>query len=188
LGIEGLAGEAGLYEEIVPLRAASMLKGIEEVALLALKVGGSTRRKGDELARRPLDRRPTRLCFGEPRLCEMGVRFVEVGTESDKALRLIAGDVAAGVVNRLNIGFADLKGVPSEPFVFFDGEARMLGSTFSESNSSMGSGENARLFDFISRGLPAGEVLSSWIEIARKYEHPGKIMGYRYRVYHFGGS
>jgi hypothetical protein len=156
------AGDAGLYDEIVPLRAASILNESVAVAFSALNLGGSTRRKGEELARRPLERRPTRLCLGEPRLREIGVKVVVVGTDSDRALRVIAGDCATGVVNKLNIGFADLNGVPSEPLDFFEGDMRILGFTFSESNSSKVSGENARLFDFISRGcLPKDVVLSS---------------------------
>ena len=152
----------------MPLRAASMLKGRDVETLPALKEGGSTRRKGEELARRPLERRPIRLCLGEPRLWEMGVMFEVVGTESERALRFMAGEAGAGVVKRLNIGFDALSGVPSKPFAFFEGEASMFGSTFSESKSSKDSGEKARLFDLVSIGLPAGDFASSWIEIAKR--------------------
>lgn len=146
------------------------------VAFSVLNLGGSTHRKGDELARRPLESRPTRLCLGEPRLREIGVNVVVVGTDSDRALRLIAGDCTAGVVNKLNIGFADLNGVPSEPLDFFEGDMSIFGSTFSESNSSNVSGENARLFDFVSSGcLPKDWALSSWIAIAKRDKHLSSI-------------
>jgi hypothetical protein len=71
-----------VYEEMVPLRAASMENGSAGL-LLRVKEGGSTRRKG-ELDVRRLDRRPTRLCLGEPRLRLMGV---EVVFGEDNALR-----------------------------------------------------------------------------------------------------
>lgn len=149
-----------------------MLKGSAPVALLALNDGGSTRRKGDELARRPFDSRPIRLCLGEPRLWEIGVMLLDVGTDNERAWRLMAADVVAGVVKRLNIGFEALSGVPSVPLAFFDGERKMFGSTFSESKSSNVSGENARLLDLVSIvGLPAGEALSSCIAIARTCEY-----------------
>src|SRR2546430_13448998 len=35
-----------------------------------------------------VERRPTRLCLGEPRLCEMGVVVVLVGTETERGLGL----------------------------------------------------------------------------------------------------
>ena len=45
-----------------------------------------------------------------------------------------------------------------------------LGSTFSASNSLNVSGEKARLFDLISiLGLPAGEAVSSRIEMATQH-------------------
>lgn len=72
-----------MYEEMVPLRAASMENGSAGL-LLRVKEGGSTRRKG-ELDVRRLDRRPTRLCLGEPRLRLMGVGEVVFG--EDNALR-----------------------------------------------------------------------------------------------------
>jgi hypothetical protein len=70
------------------------------------------------------------------------------------------------VLTRLNMGLAVLSGVPSKPLAFFEGDASMWGSTFSESKSSKLSGEKARLLDLISSDFPAGEVTSSWIEIA----------------------
>jgi len=59
-----------------------MVKGSEDGLLL---LGGSMRRYGEE-SRRLAFRRPTRLCFGEPRLWLMGVVFVVVGTETERAL------------------------------------------------------------------------------------------------------
>lgn len=140
----GATGVAGLYEEIVPLRAASMEKG--RPVGVELKDGGSTRRKGEDEKRRPLDRRPTRLCLGEPRLWEMGVGFVVAGTESERfvRLRLETEGELKGVVKPEDLGLAStrlneegLTGVPLKPFAFLDGDATMLGSTFSESSSSV---------------------------------------------------
>lgn len=138
-------GVAGLYEEIVPLRAVSMEKG--KPVGVELNFGGSTRRKGEDEKRRPFDRRPIRLCFGEPRLWEMGVGFVVVvvGTESERFLRLrleTEGELK-GVVKPEDLGMVStrlnvegLTGVPLKPLTFLDGEAMVFGSTFSESKSS----------------------------------------------------
>lgn len=110
-----------------------------------LNLGGSTRRKGEDEKRRPFDKRPTRLCFGEPRLWEMGVGFVVAGTDRERFLRLRLETEGGlkGVVNPEALGKAstrlkveDLTGVPLKPFAFLDGEARVLGSTFSASKSS----------------------------------------------------
>lgn len=168
-------GVAGLYEEIVPDRAASMENG--RPVGVELKDGGSTRRKGEDEKRRPFERRPTRLCFGEPRLWEMGVGFVVVGTESETFLRLrleTEGELK-GVVKPEDLGMAsprlnvdDLTGAPSKPFAFLDGEATMLGSTFSESKSSVyGLVSNRRFCEGLDVGLllPAGEK-AFCIEIA----------------------
>lgn len=163
------AGVAGLYEETVPLRAASMEKGRPVGA--ELKEGGSMRRKGEEEKRRPLERRPTLLCFGEPRLWEIGVAFVVAGTERERVLRfeLEAGVDLKGVVKPEVRGMAStrlnaelLTGVPSKLFAFLDGEATMLGSTFSESKSSAYGLEvsNRRFWEGLAVGLPAGEKAS----------------------------
>lgn len=144
----------GLYEEMVPLRAASMEKG-RAPAPLVLNDGGSTRRKGEELARRPLESKPTRLCLGEPRLREIEEILLVVGTDRDRAFRLMTGELT-GVETRLKCCFVDFMGVPSKALAFLDGEARMFGSTFSLSNSSKVSGEKLRLLDLVSKFLPEG--------------------------------
>ena len=112
-----------------------MLNGSADVVP---KDGGSTRRKGDEEARRPLDSKPTRLCFGEPRLREMGVMLLVVGTDRDKAFRFMAetAGVLAGVVIKLKCCFVEFMGVPSKPLAFLEGDPRMLGSMFSVSKLS----------------------------------------------------
>jgi hypothetical protein len=154
----------------VPLRAASMEKGRPPV--VELKEGGSTRRNGEDENRRPLERRPTRLCFGEPRLCEMGVALVVAGTESERffRLRLETEGELKGVVKTEALGAASMRlnvevltGVPSKPLAFLDGEVRMLGSTFSESKSSVYGLEDAnrRFWDgLVVLSLPAGEKAS----------------------------
>src|SRR2546430_2208404 len=104
-----------------------------------------------------VERRPTRLCLGEPRLCEMGVVVVLVGTETERglglglmlpvlALPVVRNGEFAGVVvgfdasTRANL--EALLGVPSMALLFLDGEKNMFGSMFSVSNSSSkGSGE-----------------------------------------------
>lgn len=89
--VSGIGVDFGVYEGMVPLRAASMENGSAGL-LLRVKEGGSTRRKG-ELDVRRLDRRPTRLCLGEPRLRLMGVEEVVFG--EDNALR--TEGISAGV-------------------------------------------------------------------------------------------
>jgi hypothetical protein len=70
---------------MLPLSAASMEKGRPGL-LLEVKDGGSTRLKGELEARR-LERRPMRLCLGEPRLRLMGVELVVLGFGEERALR-----------------------------------------------------------------------------------------------------
>lgn len=142
----GTTGAAfGLYVEMVPLSAASMENGRAGL-LLRVNAGGSTRRKG-ELEVRRFERRPTRLCLGEPRLRLIGVELVVLG--EDKALRTEGIDdgvvtvrseeniegldlVEADVVQRNAEGFAR----PSAVFERLVGELKMAGSMFSESYSS----------------------------------------------------
>lgn len=96
--------------------------------------GGSTRRKGLDEARRPLDRRPTRLCLGDPRLALMGVVLVVVGTERDNGFLAGGADFAGETGLRMNRDA--LAGVPSMFFDRFDGELNSDGSMFSESSDS----------------------------------------------------
>lgn len=123
---------------MVPLRAASMLKG--RAGLDAEKDGGSTRRKGEEEARR-LVMAERRLFFGEPRLVVMGVDLaVLVGVRilreemAGVALReaLLTGDET-----RLNLeGLTKSKSREELVFDFLVGEAKTEGSMFSESTCS----------------------------------------------------
>jgi hypothetical protein len=63
MGLVMTSGTAGVYDETVPLRAASIEKG----RVLPEVFSGSMRRKGVE-ERRLLDSKLIRLCLGEPRL------------------------------------------------------------------------------------------------------------------------
>lgn len=98
------------------------------------KDGGLMRRNGLDEARRPFDKRPTRLCFGEPRLALMGVVVVVVGTDSDTGFLVEIADFIGDVGFRMNL--EGLIGVPSKFFDRFEGELKMAGSTFSESSDS----------------------------------------------------
>lgn len=135
--------------------------------------GGSARRNGEDEKRR-LERRPTRLCLGEPRLREMGVLFVVFGTESESVfgLGLVApvltlerpskGEnlgvaVYLGASMRANLDA--FTGVPSTALPFLEGEKRIFGSMFSVSKSSSnGSGERRRFKGELSWPLE-GDVL-----------------------------
>lgn len=122
--------------------------------------GGSTRRKGEDEKRRLL-RRPTRLCFGDPRLWAMGVLFAVFGTESERVLGLgfVAPVLALlkpsngemtgvavflGASTRVNLNA--FVGVPSTALPFFEGEKRMFGSMFSVSRSSSNGSIDRRRF------------------------------------------
>ena len=163
----------GLYEDIVPERAASMEKGRKGVD--GLKRVGSTRRKGPEEQRRLLvERSPMRLCLGEPRLWAMGVVVVLVGTETERSLGfgLILPVLALPAVGKWKLtgvvvqDFDASTGVPSMALLFLDGEKRMFGSMFSESNSSSkGSGERRRFIGEL-RAAFDGEVRLAWAIMA----------------------
>jgi len=165
----------GLYEDIVPERAASMVKGREGVD--GLKRGGSTRRKGLEEQRRLLvERSPTRLCLGEPRLCAMGVAVVLVGTETERGLGfglmllvVWKGELTGVVVEDFDAStranLETLLGVPSIALLFLDGEKKRFGSMFSVSNSSKGSGEKRRFIGEL-RVAFDGEVRLAWAIMA----------------------
>lgn len=99
--------------------------------------GGSMRRNGLEEARRPLDRRPIRLCLGDPREAEMGVVVVVLGTESETGLR---GERSGrldedGLNLSCNMNLEGLTGVPSIFLLRLEGELRTDGSIFSASSS-----------------------------------------------------
>jgi len=166
----------------VPERAASMVKGREGVE--GLKRGGSMRRKGLEEKRRLLvERRPTRLCFGEPRLWVMGVVFVLMGTETERDLGLglmlpvqalpetTKGELAGVVVSfgaSTRVNLETLLGVPSMALLFLDGEKRMFGSMFSVSrSSSKGSGERRRFIGELRFALD-GELKLAWADMAAR--------------------
>lgn len=118
------------------MRAASIENG--KAGLLWGNEGGSTRLNGELEARR-LERRPIRLCLGEPRLWLIGVEVLVFGEE--RALRtegiegeaVLAGIGLDGEVNRENCDGFDS---PSNVLDFFVGELKIDGSAFSESSSS----------------------------------------------------
>jgi hypothetical protein len=102
--------------------------------------GGSTRLNGEPVARR-LERRPIRLCLGEPRLRLIGVELVVLGRGEESAFRTegIEGDAVTdgadldGDVKRENwTGFE----YASPVLDFLVGELKTEGFTFSESSSS----------------------------------------------------
>jgi hypothetical protein len=74
---------------MVPERAASMLNGRD--GLDWLKEGGSTRRKGDDEARRCFEIALMRLFLGDPRDLLIGVDFVLDG------VRIFRVDITDGV-------------------------------------------------------------------------------------------
>lgn len=125
-----------------------MLNGT--AGLLCEKVGGSTRRNGDEEARR-LEMALIRLCLGEPRLVLRGVdfavldgvRILRAGTEG-VALSEMLG--LTGDVMRLNLeGLTKSRSNPELVLDFLVGELNNDGSMFSESTSSKTSGARWRL-------------------------------------------
>ena len=112
-----------------------------------IKVGGSTRRKGEDDVRR-FERRPTRLCLGDPRLWLIGVALVVAGRDTDRVEFLRFSDSVGIEVNidKLGLGLEGaasvrmkldaFRGVPSLFFERLVGELKIEGSTFSESNPS----------------------------------------------------
>jgi len=132
---------------MVPLRAASMLKG--SAGLLCENEGGSTRRKGEDEARR-LEMAEMRLFLGEPRLLLMGVDLVLDGVRILRVDRMegvaFSETLLAGVETRLNLeGLTKSKSRVELVLDFFVGEAKTDGSMFSESTSSKISGARWRL-------------------------------------------
>lgn len=124
-----------------------MLKGSD--GLLCEKEGGSTRRNGEEEARR-LEMAEMRLCLGEPRLLLIGVDFVLEGVRILRVDRTeggaLRGLLFAGVEMRLNLeGFTKSKSRVELVLDFLVGEAKTEGSMFSESTSSKISGARWRL-------------------------------------------
>ena len=90
-----------------------------------------------------------RLCFGEPRLWEIGVEAAVLGEEralrtdgtEGESVRGSARFAGAGdVCSENREGFAN----PSKILDFLVGELKIAGSTFSESSSSMMAGPRAR--------------------------------------------
>jgi hypothetical protein len=124
-----------------------MLNGT--AGLLWLKEGGSTRRNGDDEARR-LEMALMRLCLGDPRLLLMGVDLVLEGV---RVLRVdgtrgvaLSETLFTGDETRLNLeGLMKSKSRVELVLDFLVGEAKTEGSTFSESASSKISGARWRL-------------------------------------------
>jgi hypothetical protein len=116
-----------------------MLKGTDD-GLLWLKVGGSTRRKGDDEARR-LEMALMRLCLGDPRLLLIGVDLVLDGLRVLRVVEMVGVELSEtlfmGVGTRLNLeGLMKSKSRVEVVLDFLVGEAKTEGSTFSESASS----------------------------------------------------
>jgi hypothetical protein len=125
---------------MVPDRAASMLKG--NAGLDCVKEGGSTRRNGDEDARRCLEMAAMRLFLGDPRLLLIGVDLAVL-----EGVRILRVDKTEGVAfketlltgdeTRLNFeGLMKSKSRVELVLDFLVGEAKMKGSMFSESVAS----------------------------------------------------
>jgi len=118
-----------------------MLKGAED----GLKDGGSTRRKGEDEARR-FEMAEMRLCLGEPRLLVMGVDLAVL--EGVRILRVdmtegvaLSETLLVGVGTRANLeGLTRSKSRVELVLDFLVGEAKIEGSMFSESASSKISG------------------------------------------------
>jgi hypothetical protein len=152
---------------MVPERAASMLKGSD--GLLCENEGGSTRRNGEDEARR-LVMALIRLCLGDPRLLLIGVDLAVL-----EGVRILRVDRAEGVAlsetlftgdeTRLNLeGLMKSKSRVELVLDFLVGDAKTEGSMFSESTSSKISGARWRLpVDVVGDGF-MGE--SKWDEMA----------------------
>jgi hypothetical protein len=152
---------------MVPESAASMLNGSD--GLLCVNEGGSTRRNGEDEARR-LVMALMRLCFGEPRLLLMGVDFAVL--DGVRILRVdrvegvaLSDTLFTGEETRLNLeGLMKSKSRVELVLDFLVGEAKTEGSMFSESASSKISGARWRLpIDVVGVGF-MGE--STWNEMA----------------------
>ena len=139
----------GVYEDIVPLRAASMEKGSAAAEPEDLpKAGGSTRLNGVPLPDdRFLESSPTRLCFGDPRLLLMLLVFKDAvkvfflcPTGDKRPVRRGAGaEYGAGLLSSVasaRKNWEGLTGVLSTPFDRFWGENGVVGARFSVSGSS----------------------------------------------------
>lgn len=120
------------------------------------------RRKGLEEARRPLDRRPIRLCFGDPRDAEIGVVVVVFGTDTDIGLRgerIGRLEDADGLSLSCKMNLEGLIGVPSMFLVRLEGELRTDGSIFSASSNGSSNivADRARLPGEDNVGFELGE-------------------------------
>jgi hypothetical protein len=123
--------------------------------------GGSTRLNGEPVLRR-LERRPIRLCLGEPRLRLIGVELVVLGRCDESAFRTegIEGEVFTDGTD-LDEGDVKMENwtgfeYASPVFDFLVGELKMDGSMFSASSSS-NSNAARRLLPEDWAGLPCGD-------------------------------
>jgi len=155
---------------MVPLNAASMENGSAGL-LWVENDGGSTRRKGEAEVRR-LDKRPTRLFLGEPRLWLMGVDLVVFGeesvlrTEGTEGLAVSAGLAWTEGVD-IKANFAGLTYPASLILDFLVGELKSEGSTFSESTESSKISEARRLpVDEVGLGFSGEEKVFGDCEMA----------------------
>lgn len=89
---------------------------------------------------RRLERRPTRLFFGEPRLVLIdgwvGTEDVRGFSEAETGLEQRAEDDGVGTASVFRMNFETFLGVPSRFLERLVGESKSAGSTFSLSSSS----------------------------------------------------
>ena len=129
--------------------------------LLWANDGGSTRLNGEPVLRR-LERRPIRLCLGEPRLRLIGVELVVLGRCDESAFRT-EGIEGEAVTDGTDLDVGDVKmenwagfEYASPVLDFLVGELKIEGSTFSASSSS-NSNAARRLLPEDWTGLPSGD-------------------------------
>ena len=140
-----IVAPASLVDANVPLRAASRLNGRVEEPRVAN--GGSTRVNGADVRRLLLI--PAVLRFGDrPAGAVKGARIEDVLARSGVTSR--DGMVGGGGID-FDVVILKVKGLTglsnTSLLVFFEGELKMAGSTFSPSKSSKLESSNTRLFE-----------------------------------------
>lgn len=135
-------GVEGVYEEMVPLSAASIEKGRADDGLF----NGSMRRKG-VLIRRLDDNKLTRLfCGRHPRKSIVGVDVTDAGKELEKLICEDGFSFEGAVLLTSRTNLFILIGVPSIFLERLMGDMAKFGSTFSLSKSSERRSEGSRRF------------------------------------------
>lgn len=149
----------GVYDEIVPWRAASRENGTVVDGLVG---GFILLNEGvpPERDRRLFDNCAILRFFGEPRECEMGVVVGGMETEREE-LNFndeVTGSVL-GVVRRVNL--ETFVGVPSRFLARLDGSSMADGSRFSESSSSVKRSEAKRRLEGALEGVGFNEAFAA---------------------------